>query len=315
MIKDKFFWKKKVFVTGHNGMVGSALLKKLRKFNCKILTENKINLDLRNQKKVELWFKKNKPDYVFLLAAKVGGIYANKTYPADFIYDNIMIQTNVIKSSYNFRVKKLIFLGSSCVYPKNIKKKIVENDLMSGPLEDTNRAYAIAKISGLELIKSFKKQYRCNFISAMPCNIYGINDNFDSRNSHVFAALIKKITEAQINKKKKIIIWGNGKVKREFIFSEDVADALIFLMKKYNGEEAINIGAKNDMTVINLAKLIIKVLGYKIKIALDQNYPSGVFRKKLSTKKIENLGWKPKTDIKKGIMIVSKWYIKKYLCH
>ena len=315
MIKDKFFSRKKIFVAGHNGMVGNALLKKLKKFNCKILTKNKSNLDLRNQKKVELWFKKNKPDYVFLLAAKVGGIYANNTFPADFIYDNIMIQTNVIKSSFNSGVKKLIFLGSSCVYPKNITRKIVEKDLMSGPLENTNRAYAIAKISGLELIKSFKKQYGCNFISAMPCNIYGKNDNFDPKNSHVFPALIKKIVEAKLQKKKKIVLWGSGKVKREFIFSEDVADALIFLMKEYNGEQAINIGAKNDMTIIKLAELIAKVLKYKVKITFDQKYPSGVFRKKLSTKMIENLGWKPKIEIKNGISIVSKWYIKNYLHH
>jgi len=311
MIKDKFFLKKKIFVAGHNGMVGHALLERLKKIDCQIITESRSNLDLRKQKKVELWFKKNKPDYVFLLAAKVGGIYANNTFPADFIYDNIMIQTNVIKSSFNFRVKKLIFLGSSCVYPKNIKRKIRENDLMSGPLEETNRAYAIAKISGLELIKSFRKQYGCNFISAMPCNIYGEYDNFHPKNSHVFPALIKKIADAKYLNKKKIILWGSGHARREFLYSGDVAHCLIFLMKNYNNENTINIGALNDVTILNLAKLISKVLSYKVDFIFDKSFPDGVMRKKLCTKEINKLGWKPLTTLEQGIKITANWYIKK----
>lgn len=309
----KFFYKKKVYVAGHNGMLGQALIKKLNKYDCKILTEEKSILDLRDQKKVDLWFKKKKPDYVFLLAAKVGGINANNKFPADFIYDNIMIQTNIIKSSLEYKVKKLIFLGSSCVYPNNIKRKIKETDLMSGPLEETNKAYAIAKISGLQMIKSFRKQYGCNFISAMPCNIYGEHDSFDTYNSHVFPALIKKFIEAKFKNKKVVQLWGDGTAKREFIYAGDVADALILLMEKYNGDDAINIGAKKDISIIDLARLIAKILKYDVKLIFDQNYPNGTLRKKLSTKKIEKLGWKPKINLDKGIKIISRWFIKNHL--
>jgi GDP-L-fucose synthase len=310
MKRKKFFYKKKIYVAGHKGMVGRALIKQLNKLDCIIITVEKKTLDLRDQKKVNLWFKKKKPDYVFLLAAKVGGINANNKFPADFIYDNIMIQTNIIKSSFESKVKKLIFLGSSCVYPNNIKRKINESDLMSGPLEETNKAYAIAKISGLEMVKSFRKQYGCNFISAMPCNIYGEHDNFDAYNSHVFPALIKKFIEAKFNNKKVVKLWGNGTAKREFIYAGDIADALIFLIEKYNDDQAINIGANKDISIINLARLIAKILKYNVKLIFDTNYPNGTQRKKLSTKKIEELGWKPKINLNKGIRIVSRWFIK-----
>ena len=309
----KFFYKKKVYVAGHKGMLGQALIKKLNKYDCKILTVGKSILDLRDQKKVDLWFKKKKPDYVFLLAAKVGGINANNKFTADFIYDNIMIQTNIIKSSLEYKVKKLIFLGSSCVYPNNIKRKIKETDLMSGPLEETNKAYAIAKISGLQMIKSFKKQYGCNFISAMPCNIYGEHDSFDTYNSHVFPALIKKFIEAKFKNKKVVQLWGDGTAKREFIYAGDAADALILLMEKYNDDDTINIGANKDISIMHLARLIAKILKYDVKLIFDQNYPNGTQRKKLSTKKIEKLGWKPKINLDKGIKIVSRWFIKNHL--
>jgi GDP-L-fucose synthase len=313
MIKNKFFLNKKVFVAGHAGMVGHALIKKLKKTSCRIITVDKDDLDLREQKKVKLWFRKNKPDYVFLLAAKVGGIHANNTYPADFIYDNLMIQTNVIYSSFQSNVKKLLFLGSSCIYPKNITKKIKEEDLLSGSLEETNKAYAIAKISGLQLIESLRKQYKCNFISAMPTNIYGPFDNFSQENSHVFPALIKKINDAKFYKQKEIILWGNGKAKREFLISYDVADALVFLMEKYNDNKIINIGANRDYTIHQLTKYISKVLKYNVKIKFDSKYPNGVMRKKLCTKKINKMGWYPKTSLYKGIKITSTWYKKNYL--
>jgi GDP-L-fucose synthase len=287
-------------------------LEKLKIFNCEILTADRHELDLRNQNKVELWFKKNKPDYVFLIAAKVGGIHANYSFPADFIYDNIMIQTNVIKSSFDYKVDKLIFLGSSCVYPKNIKKKIKESDLMSGYLEETNKSYAIAKISGLELIKSFRKQHKCNFISAMPCNIYGKNDNFDVNSSHVLPALIKKIVDAKYSNKKKITIWGSGQVRREFLYAEDVANCLIFLIENYNEETPINIAPSKDITIINLAKLISKVLNYKVNFIFDKKYPDGVLRKKLCTNKISNLGWRPVVPLEEGIKITAEWYIRNF---
>jgi GDP-L-fucose synthase len=302
---------KKLWLPGYSGMVGSALLRKLTKLNIKVLKTNSKNLDLLNYNKVFKFIKKNKPDTVILSAAKVGGIYANNTYPADFIFDNLKIQINVLDACRINRVKKLLFIGSSCIYPKNSKQPIKEEYLLTGNLEKTNQWYAIAKIAGLKMVEALRIQYKCNYISIMPTNIYGINDNFHSMNSHVVPALIKKIYNSKINNKKYVKIWGTGKALRDLLYVDDLADAIILLIKKYNKFGHINCGSGKEISIKKLSILISNILDYKGKIVFDKNYPDGTLKKKLETTKIKKLGWKPKTSLKNGLTKTIDWYIKK----
>ena len=301
---------KKVFVTGHNGLVGSSLCDRLEKEKCKILVADKKSLDLRNFNKLDKWLKLKKPDFIFIAAARVGGILENSTYPADFIYDNLSIATNLIHLSYKNRVKKILYLGSSCIYPKFAKQPINENELLTGNLEPTNEWYAIAKIAGLKLCKAYSLQYNCNFISAMPTNLYGPRDNFEINSGHVLPGLINKIHTAVKKNHKSVTLWGSGKPKREFLFIDDLCDALVFLMKNYNKNEHINIGSGQESSIYNLAKKIADVVGFKGKFVFDRSKPDGTPRKLISSKKINSLGWKSKTNLLKGIQLTYEWYLK-----
>jgi len=299
----------KIYIAGHTGLVGSAILRCLQKNGYTNLIFKDIkDLDLRRQQDVEDFFAQEQPEYVFLSAAKVGGILANNTYPAQFIYDNLMIATNIIHAAYLYKGKKLLFLGSSCIYPKMAAQPIKEEYLLTGSLEPTNEAYAIAKIAGLELCKFYRKEYGCNFISAMPTNLYGINDNFDLENSHVLPALIRKFHEAKANDKEEVVIWGTGSPKREFLYVDDLADALLFLMQNYESEEPINIGTGDDIAISELAGIVKEVTGFLGKIVFDTSKPDGTPRKWLDVSKIHNLGWKHKTELKDGVTKVYEWY-------
>ena len=301
---------KKVFVAGHKGLVGQSLCRRLEKENCKILYVNKKSLDLRDFNKTDKWLKLNKPDYIFIAAARVGGILANSSYPADFIYDNLSIATNLIHLSHKNNIKKVLYLGSSCIYPKFSKQPINEELLLTGSLEPTNEWYAIAKIAGLKLCQAYSLQHKCNFISAMPTNLYGPEDNFDVKSGHVLPGLINKIHLAAKHNKKNVIIWGTGKPKREFLFVDDLSDALVFLMKNYNKNDHINVGSRNEVNILNLAKIIAKVVGFKGKFIFDRSKPDGTPRKFINSKKINLLGWKSKTSLLKGIEITYRWYLK-----
>ena len=301
---------KKVFVAGHKGLVGQSLCRRLEKENCKILYVNKKTLDLRDFNKTDKWLKLNKPDYIFIAAARVGGILENATYPADFIYDNLSIATNLIHLSHKNNIKKVLYLGSSCIYPKFAKQPINEESLLTGSLEPTNEWYAIAKIAGLKLCQAYALQYKCNFISVMPTNLYGQGDNFDVKSGHVLPGLINKIHFAAKHNKKNVTIWGTGKPKREFLFVDDLADALIFLMKNYNKNDHINVGSGNESSILNLAKIIAKVVGFKGKFIFDASKPDGTPRKFINSKKINLFGWKSKTSLLKGIEITYRWYLK-----
>ncbi len=301
---------KKVFVAGHNGLVGQVLCKRLESENCKVLTINKKKLDLMDYNKTNKWLKSQKPDYIFIAAARVGGILENSSYPANFIYDNLSIATNLIHLSYKNNVKKLLYLGSSCIYPKFAKQPINESSLLNGALEPTNEWYAIAKIAGLKLCKAYALQYKCNFISAMPTNLYGPGDNFDVNSGHVLPGLINKIHNATKLNKKNVIIWGTGKPKREFLFVDDLADALVFLMKKYNQNQHINVGSGNEVSILNLAKTIGQVIGFKGKFIFDKSKPDGTPRKLINSKKINSLGWKSRTNLLDGIKLTYELYLK-----
>jgi len=304
----------KIFVAGHTGLVGSAIVRKLNEFGYNNLILRDVRqLDMRAQNEVNRFFEEENPEFVFVAAAKVGGIHANNTYPAEFIYDNLMIECNIIHAAFQTNVTKLLFLGSSCIYPKFAPQPIKEEYILTGELESTNEAYAIAKISGIELCKFYRRQYECNFISAMPTNLYGINDNFDLNTSHVLPALIRKFHEAKMNDQKAVVIWGTGKPKREFLFVDDLADALIFLMNNYDDEMHINVGTGEEIEIIELAKLIKKVVGYEGKIAHDLNKPDGTPRKLLDVSRLNNLGWKHRTALEDGIKKVYDWYRKNLL--
>ena len=298
----------KIFVAGANGMVGSAIVRELQKNGYEnLLLPNSKDLDLRNQEAVAAFFEKNKPEYVFLAAAKVGGIYANNTYPAEFLYDNMMIQNNVIHHAYLNNVKKLLFLGSSCIYPKFAQQPINENSLLTDTLEPTNEAYAIAKISGVEMCKFYKKQYGCQFISAMPTNLYGVNDNFNIENSHVLPALLRKFIEAKNKNEKNVTVWGTGTPLREFLYVDDLAEACLFLMLHYNEESTINVGTGVEISIKELAETIKEKVGYKGELVFDTTKPDGTPRKLLDVSKINNLGWKHKIDLNDGIQKTIDW--------
>ena len=299
----------KIYVAGHNGMVGSAICRKLNSLGYhNLILKSSKELDLRNQKQTQDFFKKEQPEFVFLAAAKVGGILANNTFKADFIYDNLMIQNNVINSAHYCRVKKLLFLGSSCIYPKDSLQPIKEDYLLSGYLEPTNEPYAIAKIAGLKMCEYFREQYGCNFISAMPTNLYGPNDNFDPKTSHVFAALIKKFHDAKINNQSKVELWGSGSPKREFLHVDDLANALIFLMENYHSKETINVGTGEDISIKELSYSMQNIIGFKGEIEWNTSMPDGTARKLLDVSKINNLGWKADVKLNNGIALTYNWY-------
>ena len=298
-----------IFLSGHKGMVGSAIHEKLLSDGYEnIITASKNELDLTNQLDVESFFKKNKPEYVFLAAAKVGGIHANNSLSGEFIYENMMIQNNVIDSAYKNEATKLLFLGSSCIYPKEPIIPINEDSLLSGKLEPTNRAYAIAKIAGIEMCQSYKKQYGFNAISIMPTNLYGPNDNFSLETSHVLPALIRKFHEAKINNQNSVTCWGDGSPYREFLHVNDLADAAIMCMKHYESEQIINIGTGADITIKDLSSLISKVVGFKGEVLWDESKPNGTPRKLLDSTRIYELGWKPKISLEKGIQETYLWF-------
>ena len=301
----------KIYVAGSNGMVGSAIVRTLEaKGYSNIVVKSSKELDLKNQQAVHDFFNQEQPEYVFLAAAKVGGIHANNTYPATFIYDNLMIQSNVIQAAYDFNVKKLLFLGSSCIYPKFAPQPIKEEYLLTGSLEPTNEAYAIAKIAGLKMCQFYKQQYGCNFISAMPTNLFGVNDNFNLENSHVLPALLRKFIEAKQNNKQEVTIWGSGTPMREFLFVDDLAEACLFLMENYNGIETVNIGTGEDVSIKELAETIMKIVGFEGSLIFDASKPDGAPRKLLDVSKINNLGWKHQTSLENGIQKTLNWIQK-----
>lgn len=299
----------KIFVAGHRGLVGSAIVRNLQsKGYSNLLLKTKEEINLINQNEVEELFWREKIEYVFLAAAKVGGIHANNTYPADFIMENLLIQCNVINSSYHNNVKKLIFLGSSCIYPKNCQQPIKEEYLLTSELEPTNEAYAIAKISGLKMCQYFNKQYGTNYISVMPTNLYGPNDNFDLENSHVLPALIRKFHEAKIKNLKSVEIWGSGKPLREFLYVDDMADCCVYLMENYNESEFLNIGTGKDISIIDLAFMIKKIVGFDGKLVFNRDKPDGMIQKLLDITKLSKIGWKYKVSLEVGIINTYNWY-------
>jgi GDP-L-fucose synthase len=292
----------KIFIAGHNGMVGSAIERKLIQEGFKnILTFSSKELDLRDQLSVDEFYKKEKPDFVILAAAKVGGIHANNKYKAEFIYDNLMIESNVIHFAHKNNVKKLLFLGSSCIYPKESPQPIKEEYLLSGHLEPTNKPYAIAKIAGIELCKSYREQYGCNFISAMPTNLYGTNDNYHFENSHVIPALLRKVVLAKKNNDSFVTVWGSGKPRRDFLNVDDLANACYLLINKYDEAEPINIGSGSDISITELINIIMEELDYNGEVKFDKSKPDGTMLKLLDNSKIKSLGWVPKIKIREGI--------------
>ena len=297
-----------IYVAGHTGLVGSAIVRRLLKLGYKnLLFKTHRELDLTDKKKTEVFFKKELPEYVFLAAAKVGGIFANNRYPADFIYQNIMIQTNVIELAYRYRVKKLLFFGSSCIYPKICPQPIKEEYLLSGHIEPTNEPYAIAKIAGIKLCQSYNRQYGTNFISVIPANIYGPGDHFNDE-GHVIPNLIKKFHEAKKRKEKGVAIWGTGKPRRDFLYGDDLAEACILLMNRYRGSEIINIGSENGISILKLATLIKEIVGFKGRIVYDRMKPDGMPRSLLDISKITALGWRPKAELRRGLRLTYEWW-------
>ncbi|WP_316830473.1 GDP-L-fucose synthase [Pedobacter aquatilis] len=303
----------KIYVAGHRGMVGSAIYHKLQKEGySNLITRTSSELDLRNQQAVTDFFAAEKPDYVFLAAAKVGGIIANNTYRADFLYENLAIQNNVIHNAYLNGVKKLMFLGSSCIYPKMAPQPLKEDYLLTGTLEETNEPYAIAKIAGIKMCDAYRDQYGCNFISVMPTNLYGYNDNYHPQNSHVLPALIRKVHEAKINAEQQVTVWGSGAPMREFLFADDLADACYFLMENYNEPNLINIGVGHDLTIKDLALLIKDVLGFEGELVFDASKPDGTPRKLMDVTKLHNLGWKHKIELREGIALAYEDFLSRH---
>lgn len=302
----------KIYIAGHRGMVGSAIHRNLiaNRFS-NVITRSSKELDLRNQQQVNEFFAEQKPAYVFLAAAKVGGIQANNTYRGEFIYDNLMIESNVINAAAKNDVTKLMFLGSSCIYPKLAPQPLKEEYLLTGPLEYTNEPYAIAKIAGIKLCESYRKQYGCNFISVMPTNLYGIGDNYDLNNSHVLPAILRKMHEAKTTNAQEMVVWGTGQPKREFLYADDLAEACTFLMENYNEEQLVNIGTGEDMSIKDLAYLIKDIVGFKGEIVFDSSKPDGTPRKLMDVTKLHGLGWKHKTGLKEGIELAYKDFLNK----
>lgn len=303
--------KSKIYVAGHNGLVGSSIVRKLEeKGYTNLVYRTSKELDLRNKNHVDSFFQEEKPDYVFLAAAKVGGIVANYEFPADFIRDNLLIQTNVIDAAYRNGVKKLLFLGSTCIYPKLAPQPLKEEYLLTGELEPTNDAYAIAKIAGIKMCQSYNKQYGTKYISVMPTNLYGPNDNFDLKTSHVLPALIRKFHEAKVNNEPYVEVWGTGSPLREFLYSDDLADACVYLMNTYDGNEIVNIGVGKDLSIKELAEKISMVVGFEGEIKFDPTKPDGTPRKLVDVTKLNSLGWEAKTSLDEGLKKVYNWFLE-----
>ena len=304
--------KSKIYVAGHRGMVGSAIVRNLiAKGYENIITRSSAELDLRNQAAVNDFFATEKPDYVFLAAAKVGGIQANNTYRADFLYENLMIESNIIHAAATEKVTKLMFLGSSCIYPKMAPQPMKEEYLLTGLLEQTNEPYAIAKIAGIKLCEAYRSQYGCNFISVMPTNLYGIGDNYDLNNSHVLPALIRKMHEAKMSNATEAVVWGTGTPKREFLYADDLAEACFFLMENYNEQALVNIGTGEDLSIANLAGLVQKIVGFTGNLIFDSSKPDGTPRKLMDVSKLHSHGWKHKIELEEGIKLAYQDFLQK----
>ncbi len=303
----------KIYVAGHRGMVGSAIVRELERLGYhNIVTRSSAELDLRSQAAVEAFYREEKPDYVFVAAAKVGGILANNTYRAEFLYDNLSIQNNLIHNAYVFGVKKLLFLGSSCIYPKLAPQPLKEDYLLSGYLEPTNEPYAIAKITGIKMCEAYRDQYGCNFISAMPTNMYGPNDNYHPENSHVLPALIRKFHEAKESGAPEVVVWGDGSPMREFLYADDLANALVYLMLNYNEKEFVNVGYGSDITIGDLAKTVARIVGFNGNIVFDSSKPNGTPKKLMDSGRLFATGWKPKTDLQSGIEMAYADFLTKH---
>jgi GDP-L-fucose synthase len=301
----------KIYIAGHRGLVGSAIVRNLRaKGYSNLVYRTSRELDLTDRAQVDEFFQQEKPDYVFLAAAKVGGIAANNDYPADFIRDNLMIQTNVIDAAYQNGVKKLLFLGSTCIYPKLAPQPMREDSLLTGELEETNAPYAIAKIAGIKMCESYNRQYGTNFISIMPTNLYGPNDNFDLESSHVLPALIRKFHEAKLNSSPTVEVWGTGAPKREFLYSDDLADAAVYLMNTYNGNELVNVGVGNDISIKDLAEEVKRTTSYQGDIIFNSSRPDGSPRKLVDVTKLNGLGWTAKVPLEEGLKLAYDWYLE-----
>jgi GDP-L-fucose synthase len=301
--------KQRVWVAGHKGMVGSALVRHLKGRGDDVLEVDRSVVDLRNQLAVEVWLKQNKPDAILFAAAKVGGISANDSFPADFIYDNLAIETNIIHSAHQAGIDRLVFLGSSCIYPKFAPQPIKEESLLTGPLEPTNEWYAVAKIAGIKLCQAYRKQYGRRYISVMPCNLYGPNDNFDLNTSHVLPALIRKFHEARIEENKEVVVWGTGKPLREFLHVDDLARGVLFCLDKFDEYEHINCGAGSEISIEELAKLVAVSVGYEGHIVFDTTKPDGTPRKLMDSSRIRELGWKPEISLEQGIARTYAWFL------
>ena len=293
--------KRRIWVAGHRGMVGSAIMRRLAREDVELLTVDRSEVDLREQDAVRTWVARAKPDVIILAAAKVGGILANDTYPADFLFDNLAIELNVIQAAHLANVERLVFLGSSCIYPKFAPQPIKEDALLTGPLEPTNEWYAIAKIAGIKMCQAYRRQHGRRYISVMPCNLYGQNDNFDLATSHVLPALIRKFHAAKAAGDKEVVVWGTGTPLREFLYVDDLADAVVFLMDRYDGDEPINCGAGSDVSIRQLAEMIGRVIGYEGKLVFDTSKPDGTPRKLMDSSRLAALGWRPKTSLEEGI--------------
>jgi GDP-L-fucose synthase len=302
--------KPRIWVAGHRGMVGSALMRRLAKEDVEILTVDRRDVDLREQDAVRTWVARAKPDSIILAAATVGGILANDSRPADFLFDNLAIETNVIHAAHLAGVDRLVFLGSSCIYPKFAPQPIKEDSLLTGPLEPTNEWYAIAKIAGIKMCQAYRRQYGRHYISVMPCNLYGQNDNFDLSTSHVLPALIRKFHAAKSAGKAEIIVWGTGTPLREFLYVDDLADAVVFLMDRYDGSEPINCGAGSDVSIRQLAETIGRVIGFEGTLVFDRSRPDGTPRKLMDSSRLAALGWRPKTSLEGGIAEVYRWFVR-----
>ena len=302
-----------VWVAGHRGMVGSAIVRRLARENCEILTVGRGEVDLREQAEVRAWVAGRKPDVVFLAAARVGGIHANDVFPAEFLYDNLMIEANIVHAAHAAGTRKLVFLGSSCIYPKFAPQPMRESALLTGPLEPTNEWYAIAKIAGIKLCQAYRKQYGADFISAMPTNLYGPGDNYDLDTSHVLPALIRKAHEARVSGAKSFTLWGTGSALREFLHVDDCADAVVLLAQRYSGMEHVNIGSSHEITMLDLARLVAKIVGFQGEIALDRARPDGAPRKLMNSDRLRALGWRPAISLEEGIAAVYAQVEQTYL--
>lgn len=303
---------KRIYVAGHTGLVGSAILRRLERENCEMLVAPRASLDLKNQASVQEWMNANRPDEIYLVAGTVGGIWANSTRPAEFLYDNLMIHANVVEAARIADVSKVLYLGSSCIYPRNAEQPISEDSLLQGPLEHTNEGYAIAKIAGIKMCDFYREQYGCNYISAMPTNLYGPNDNFDLESSHVLPGLMRKFHEAKVAGEDEVVVWGTGSPLREFLHVDDLADACVFLMDNYDEPGHVNVGTGADLAIRSLAEAIRTVVNPNAKLVFDHSKPDGTPRKVLDTSRLEDLGWKPKINLLDGIESTYRWYLEHF---